>query len=395
MPHIKVKPFNRDILDKHETFNRFVTFRAIFEDEELWGVEYENNKFLLNLKVDSDGNYLLKYDKVTRPLKVDTLKASIAKIAQILELNILHSNITTIKTKAPLASEYQKEVKDFESIEFDKQEVMLEVGFGSGKHILHQAKANPDILYIGIEIHTPSAQQLLKQIKLQNLNNIWVVNYDARLLLGMFASNSLKKIYVHFPVPWDKKPHRRVISPSFLAESMRVLKLGGTLELRTDSDNYFWYSLETFFSHPKIDVDVRKNRELEVVSKYEARWRRQEKDIYDVYVKCNESSEQIKRDYKFSFDKITLKSDLVSQLPKESQIFESFFIHFERIYQMQDESGELIKVAFGSFDRPEHKFIVIRDQEIYYLPSNPVATATNYQAHQKLREFLDVQQQCN
>ncbi|MEA2028122.1 MAG: tRNA (guanosine(46)-N7)-methyltransferase TrmB, partial [Campylobacterota bacterium] len=241
MPHIKVEPFNRDILDEHEAFNRFVTFRAAFEDEELWGVEYEKERFLLTLKVDSDGNYLLKYDKVTRPLKVDILKASIAKIAQILELNILHSNITSIKTKAALASQYQKEVKDFESIEFGNQEVMLEVGFGSGKHILHQANANPDILYIGIEIHTPSAQQLLKQIKLQNLSNIWVVNYDARLLLGMFASNSLSKIYVHFPVPWDKKPHRRVISPSFLNESLRVLQSGGTLELRTDSDNYFWY----------------------------------------------------------------------------------------------------------------------------------------------------------
>ncbi|MBN2825797.1 MAG: tRNA (guanosine(46)-N7)-methyltransferase TrmB [Campylobacterales bacterium] len=388
MPHIKTKPFNKEILNTHQAFNDFIHFRAFNQDEEFWGVEHQGVEFLLNLKIDSDGNYLIKYDKVTRPLKVDLVKEAIAKVADMLELEIIHSNIISAKTKAPLASQYQKSVKDFENIEFEQQRVSLEVGFGSGKHILHQATQNPDKLYIGVEIHTPSAQQLLKQIGLQNLTNIWVVNYDARLLLEMFPSNCLEEIYVHFPVPWDKKPHRRVISPSFLNESMRVLKVDGRLELRTDSDKYFWYALETFFAYPKINVDVRKNRELEVVSKYEARWRRQEKDIYDVYVKSNEDSPDDKRDFKFDFDTIAYNNALKDRLPKESQLYENYFIHFERIYEIVS-GGLLLRVAFGSFDRPEHKFIIATPKEIRYLPSSPVATATNYQAHQKLQEFLD------
>jgi len=392
MPHIKVEPFDKTTVETNEELKGFVTFRAINGDEELWGISYQNEAFLLNLKVDAKGDYVIKYDKVTRPLKVALIKEAIAKLAKTLNLKILHSNIDSAKTTAPLASEYLKAIKAFESIEFGDQKVSLEVGFGSGKHILYQAKQNPNKLYIGIEIHTPSAQQLLKQIKLQNLSNIWVVNYDARLLLEMFASNSLEEIFVHFPVPWDKKPHRRVISPSFLAESMRTLKVGGRLELRTDSDKYFWYALETFFAYPQINVDVRKNRELEVVSKYEARWRRQAKDIYDLYVKCQEHSLESKRDYKFNFDTIAYSDTLNEHLPKESQLYEGFFIHFERIYAMSNASGWLLKVAFGSFDRPEHKFIVATPHSIRYLPSNPVATATNYQAHKKLQEFLDVQQ---
>lgn len=391
MPHIKVKPFDKNILDTHEGFAKLIGFRATHDHDELLAVSYQGEEFLLVLKRDSDGNYLLKYDKVTRPLKVDIVKEAIAKVAEVLELEIISSNITSTKTKAPMASQYQKSIKDFENIEFGDQKVSLEVGFGSGKHILYQAKQNPDTLYIGIEIHTPSAQQLLKQIQLQNLTNIWVVNCDARLLLEMFASNSLSEIFVHFPVPWDKKPHRRVISPSFLAESMRVLKVDGRLELRTDSDRYFWYSLETFFAYPKIDVDVRKNRELEVVSKYEARWRRQAKDIYDVYVKCAQESALSKRDYRFDFDSVGYNGTLNASLPKSSQIFEGYFVHFERIYAITHNGGWLLKVAFGSFDRPEHKFIVVTPKGIRYLPSNPVATATNYQAHQKLQEFIDVQ----
>ena len=94
--------------------------------------------------------------------------------------------------------------------------ILLPTGI-TGIYLLHQAKKNPDTLFIGLEIHTPSAQQVLKQIELQNLDNIWVVNYDARLFLEMLPSNICSQIFVHFPVPWDKKPHRRVISKSFLA----------------------------------------------------------------------------------------------------------------------------------------------------------------------------------
>ena len=80
-------------------------------------------------------------------------------------------------------------------------------------------------------------------------------------LYEMLPSNRCTQIFVHFPVPWDKRPHRRVISPSFLAESMRVLEKGGRLELRTDSDKYFWYSLETFFGPdgPKTHVEILQN----------------------------------------------------------------------------------------------------------------------------------------
>jgi len=129
-----------------------------------------------------------------------------------------------------------------------EREVRIEVGFGSGRHLLHQAANNPDILFIGIEIHRPSIEQVLKQVVIQELDNVMVLDYDARLFMELVPSNIVGKIYVHFPVPWDKKPHRRVISTTFIEEARRVLKVGGTLELRTDSENYYAYSYETFIA---------------------------------------------------------------------------------------------------------------------------------------------------
>ncbi len=388
MPHLKVTPFDSSALEQQLSTSEIITFRAkaLKSDDELIGVEHGGEEFLLQIKPDEKAT-LLKYDKVTRPLKVNLLKEALDKVSKELGLEILSSNIALSNIKPALSSEYFKKIEDFEDITYPKEKISVEVGFGSGRHLLYQAKKNPDTLFIGLEIHTPSAQQVLKQIELQELDNIWVVNYDARLFLEMLPSNACEQIFVHFPVPWDKKPHRRVISPSFLEESMRVLEEGGRLELRTDSDKYFWYALETFFEVPKVEVEVRKNEALEVTSKYEARWRRQEKDIYDVYVKCRENSESRKVSVNFNFNIVKYRKGLEDTLPKKALVLDGYFVHFERLYKIGDEKL-LIKCAFGSFDRPEHKYILVEESSARYFVSPPVKTTVNYEAHKKIMELL-------
>ena len=390
MPHLKVTPFDSTVIKEKIAQSKVMTLQAksLTSNDEIIGVEHGGEEFLLQLKPDVKAT-LLKYDKVTRPLKVNLLKEAIGTVSDELGLEVLSSNIAISNTKAALSSKYFKKIEDFEEITFPKEKVSVEVGFGSGRHLLYQAQKNPDTLFIGLEIHTPSAQQVLKQIELQELDNIWVVNYDARLFLEMLPSNVCEQIFVHFPVPWDKKPHRRVISPSFLDESMRVLREGGRLELRTDSDKYFWYALETFFSVPKVEVEVRKNEALEVTSKYEARWKRQEKDIYDVYVKCKETSEDKILALDFNFNIVKYRNGLENNLPKKALVFDGYFVHFERLFKTEDEKL-LIKCAFGSFDRPEHKYLLLDKTSCRYFVSSPVKTTVNYEAHKKIMELLNV-----
>lgn len=388
MPHLKVTPFDPSIIGRHLNTSTVMTCcgKALRKDDMLIGIKHAGEEFLLQLKPDEKAT-LLKYDKVTRPLRVNILKEALDKVAKELDLEVLSSNISTSNTKPALSSHYFKKIEDFETITYTKEKISVEVGFGSGRHLLYQAKKNPDTLFIGIEIHTPSAQQVLKQIELQKLDNIWVVNYDARLFLEMLPSNVCEKIFVHFPVPWDKKPQRRVISPSFLDESMRVLRKGGRLELRTDSNKYFWYALETFFAIPKVEVEVRKNEALEVTSKYEARWLRQEKDIYDVYVKCSQESEAKIQTNDFNFNDVKYTLGIENRLPQEALVFDGYFVHFERVYKVSEQSL-LIKCAFGSFDRPEHKYVLLEENACRYFVSPPVKTSVNFKAHEKLAEQI-------
>jgi len=49
----------------------------------------------------------------------------------------------------------------------------------------------------------------------------------------------------------------------------------------------------------------------------------------------------------------------------------------------------LIKCAFGSFDRPEHKYIILDKTSCRYFVSPPVKTQVNFTAHQKIMELLN------
>ena len=75
MPHLKVTPFEPSIIEQKLTNSTMMTMvaKALTRDDMLIGVEHAGEEFLLQLKPD-EKVYLLKYDKVTRPLKVNLLK---------------------------------------------------------------------------------------------------------------------------------------------------------------------------------------------------------------------------------------------------------------------------------------------------------------------------------
>ncbi|NKQ40389.1 MAG: tRNA (guanosine(46)-N7)-methyltransferase TrmB [Sulfurovum sp.] len=388
MPHIKVKPFKIEILNDLISRSEHFIFRAIdlHGQHEMLGVDFEGEQFMLEIK-EKNNLCQIKPDGISRPLDSDKIKRVLSLLIQELKLEVEHSNITLHPHKPMPAEIYNKKIRDFEEPLFYKDKIAIEVGFGSGRHLLFQAKNNPDTLFVGIEIHTPSAQQVLKQIALQGLDNIWIVNYDARLLLEMMPSNSCSHIYVHFPVPWDKKPHRRVLGECFLKESLRVLEKGAGLELRTDSDKYYAHALEVFSSPPKVEFTVNKNLDLSVVSKYEDRWRAKKKDIYTLAIYSKENSSQKKREYSFEFEE-SIKMPNLIDLPNETLVQASFFVHFERKYRVVESEDMIIRCAFGSFDKPEHKYLVQHDSMLRYYPQNPAKTEVNYLAHKQIGEFI-------
>ncbi|PPK62157.1 tRNA (guanine-N7-)-methyltransferase [Malaciobacter marinus] len=350
------------------------------------GVSYENKEFLLTLK-DKNDNKMLKADKVTRVTPVTLVKDALNAYVEEIGANIVFSNTNSFNQKVEPKKEYLKDIQYFVDDFKTNKEIQIEIGFGSGRHLLYQAKKNPNIQFIGLEIHTPSIEQLLKQLKIQEIDNVLVVNYDARLFMEFIDSNKVGKIFVHFPVPWDKKPHRRIYSNEFIDEALRVLMPKGTLELRTDSRKYFDYCVEllTNLNSGKITIDI--NKDLEVSSKYEDRWKKQGKSIYDVVLQCQREDEDIDLKYDFTFGKINLEKfkDIISNKP---MLDENFFIHIEDLFLLDEPNSGLIEVTFGSFNRPLSKYIYVENNKASYYQGTPLPTSSNIKAHERLKEIL-------
>ena len=348
----------------------------------------KNKEFLLNYR-DKEDKYLLKPDLVTRISPVGLLKNALNAYVDSTKSKVLSSNTANIKIRDAIQDIYLKDINYFvDEFKTDK-EIQIEIGFGSGRHLIHQAKNNPDVQFIGLEIHTPSIEQLLKQLHLQNIENVLVVNYDARLFMEFIESNQVGKIFVHFPVPWDKKPHRRIYSNEFINEALRVLKINGTLELRTDSRKYFDYCVELLTNLPKGNITIDINKDLEVSSKYEDRWKKMGKNIYDVVLTSfNEDlPKNIEKD--FSFDKKLENLNLFDTLPRKSMVFDGYFVHFVNTFKiLGEENSGLLELTFGNFDRPVSKYILIKNGEISYYQGNPIPTSSNLNAHKKIKELI-------
>jgi len=388
MPHILLEPHDEININESTNFNFIATGKY---DQKICAL-FENKEFLLT-KVSKNGNDLIKLDSATRLTPVSLMKTALNEYAKESKAKLLFTNTNSIYNKMKPEEKYIKDIEYFATeFETDK-EIWVEVGFGSGVHLLHQAIKNPDKLIIGLEIHYPSIEQVLKQLELQNITNVLIVNYDARLFLEFLDSNAVGRIFVHFPVPWDKKPHRRVMSVGFIEESMRVLKIDGTLELRTDSPNYFEYSSSLLDSFKEYSHKIVKNQDLDVTSKYEARWKRQEKDIWDVTIFAKDESPQVefKTDFSFLTDNKWDIEKIKNNLPQDALIEKEFLINFEDWYDVVNVSNLkalLVKVTFGSFNRPVTKYLYITEDKIRYFQGEPIKTRINLKAHQKILEIL-------
>jgi tRNA (guanine-N7-)-methyltransferase len=391
MPHIytkkfKIKPFADEVEFENVKF-KLLARSLKRKNYYLVLTEFRNNEFFLEIH-DRKDKILIKSEKSSRPSPTFLIHKAIDSFAKINNLEIIHSNLNLkesqhlIETEKPL-----KSVDYFQNFDFKNKEIEIEIGFGSGRHLLYQAKKNPNTIFIGLEIHKTSIEQVLKQIKINNLNNIFVVDFDARQFLEILPSNQIGKIFLHFPVPWDKKPHRRVLQPKFLKEVERVLKVNGMFELRTDSDNYFKYAKELFQDLNNFKIKFEKNGDIPVISKYESRWRNMNKNIYNFRLfKINRVDEisfadEVENEFEIK------NSDKINNYLGRKILKKDWFINFQDIFEVNNNL-KILSIVAGTYNYPNNKFLLLKINKIQYLIKKVFKLKTNFEINKFLKEKL-------
>jgi tRNA (guanine-N7-)-methyltransferase len=133
-----------------------------------------------------------------------------------------------------------------------KTDTWLEIGFGGGEHLAHQAAANPQVGFIGCEPFVNGVASLCTQIEARGLSNVRILEDDARPLLPALPEASLGRVFVLFPDPWPKKRHapRRFIQTETLDRLAFLLRDGGELRLASDDPTVRRWMFALTWSHP-------------------------------------------------------------------------------------------------------------------------------------------------
>ncbi|HMN85763.1 MAG TPA: tRNA (guanosine(46)-N7)-methyltransferase TrmB [Bauldia sp.] len=123
--------------------------------------------------------------------------------------------------------------------------VRMEIGFGGGEHLVHEAAAAPDIGHVGVEPFAAGMGKAVSAIADAGLRNVRLFDGDAVRLLDWLPPAALSRIDLLYPDPWPKRRHwkRRFVGPANLDRIARVLSPGGLFRFASDIDSYVAWTL--------------------------------------------------------------------------------------------------------------------------------------------------------
>ena len=165
--------------------------------------------------------------------------------------------------------------------------IYIEIGMGKGQFIIENAKTYPDINFIGIEKYDSVMAKALQKIP-EGLDNLIMLRANALEIDDIF-SKEIDHIYLNFSDPWPKNRHhlRRLSSRIFLDKYDNIFKDKKIIEMRTDNQDLFVYSLMSFsekkYVFKKLSFDLHKDEMPSITTEYEDKFSDKGMPIYYVY----------------------------------------------------------------------------------------------------------------
>jgi tRNA (guanine-N7-)-methyltransferase len=140
------------------------------------------------------------------------------------------------------------------------EKVILELGCGRGHYTLALAKRIKEATVVGVDIKGSRIWHGGKEALEGGLENVRFLRGRIEDLEDYFEEGELDEIWITFPDPHPRegKEKKRLTSQRFLEIYSRLLKKGGKVNLKTDDEDLFNYSLATAKKEGwKIEGEVR------------------------------------------------------------------------------------------------------------------------------------------
>lgn len=161
--------------------------------------------------------------------------------------------------------------------------IVLELGCGKGEYTVGLARRYPDKNFIGVDIKGARMWTGAKEAYAERLGNVAFLRTNIEMITQFFAPDEVSEIWLTFSDPQMKKATKRLTSSWFLYRYSLILREGGVIHLKTDSNFLFTYTrellrtnnIESLFctsdlyseSTPPLDLDIRTHYEQQWLSR--------------------------------------------------------------------------------------------------------------------------------
>lgn len=125
--------------------------------------------------------------------------------------------------------------------------IVLELGCGKGEYTVGLAKEYPEKNFIGIDKKGARMWRGAKTSFMEQIKNVAFLRLKVEQLGYCFDDREVGEVWITFPdpVPKKRRENRRLTSPKFLEIYKFILASGGMVHLKTDSQVFFDYTLES------------------------------------------------------------------------------------------------------------------------------------------------------
>lgn len=122
--------------------------------------------------------------------------------------------------------------------------IVLELGCGKGEYTIGLGEKYIDKNFIGVDIKGARMWRGCKTSNINGMKNIAFLRTQIELIDNYFANDEVDEIWITFPDPQLNKERKRLSSERFLERYRRIMKKGGIIHLKTDSQELYSYTMD-------------------------------------------------------------------------------------------------------------------------------------------------------
>ena len=157
------------------------------------------------------------------------------------------------------------------------ENIILDIGFGTGESTISLTNNFRDSLVCGVEAYKPGVQKLIDE-------NILTHYGDALEFLERIHTDTISKVYMLFPDPWQKKKHRkrRLFNTYTFKIINRILIEKGMFHFASDNFHYALQAKSVIEEICGDKINFSKSRGNRPITKYEKKALAKHKFIFDI-----------------------------------------------------------------------------------------------------------------